>query len=406
MNRRQYLHHMAALAALTLINGRVWAVPDAAQASGNRLLVVMLRGAYDGNSLLVPHGFPFYYAARPNIAIPHPQSGQPDSAIDIGHGYGLHPVLRDSVWPLFQRRQLAFVPFSGSGDMSRSHFEAQDLMELGVAPGPHLDESSGFLERLVQVLRDSHRPAGGIAFTNNLPLSFKGPHIVPNIALNGNVQTLPDNAETERIKALYAGSALDSYLLSGMRTRAEIAATLGDMQQSARGAAHPDQFVAMTGKMARLMRDDPRYGIAFVDLGGWDSHINQGAAQGMLASHLDQLGKGLRMFADTMGDAAWRHTVVVVMSEFGRTFRENGTRGTDHGHGNTLWVLGGSIQGGRLAGEMGDLNEASLFQQRDTPILNDYRSVLANLMQRMYALDDRALEQVFPRVTPHEFALL
>ncbi len=406
MDRREFLRDAAGLGALSVLSGRVWALPEVQQIAGSRLLVVMLRGAYDGNSLLVPHGFPFYYASRSSIAIPAPQPDNPNTAIDIGQGYGLNPVLNGSLYPLFTQKQLAFVPFSGSQDLSRSHFEAQDTMELG-QPAAHPDYRSGFLNRTVNVLQGKQPSLGGIAFTNNLPLSFKGSVQIPNIVLNNGIHEAGYDSQMQLVQAMYAHSKLDTYLQSGMQTRAEVSTTLAkEMQNASRGARGTSGFANTARMIAALMRDNANYNIGFIDLGGWDSHVNQGNSAGMLANNLNYLAQGLSQFADEMGLAAWRQSVVVVMSEFGRTFRENGTHGTDHGHGNTLWVLGGGISGGKLAGDMTDLTPDTLFQGRDTPVLNDYRSVLADLMRGMYGLNRNQLQQIFPDVNMKNYGLL
>jgi uncharacterized protein (DUF1501 family) len=145
--------------------------------------------------------------------------------------------------------------------------------------------------------------------------------------------------------------------------------------------------------------------LGFVDVGGWDTHVNEGGASGALAGNLDNLGRGLSAFAQEMG-TMWKQTVVVVISEFGRTFRENGTRGTDHGHGTVYWVLGGGINGGRIAGEQTRVDQASLFQNRDFPVLNDYRAVLGGLFKRMYGLSNDDLQIVFPGTPPHDYGII
>jgi uncharacterized protein (DUF1501 family) len=155
--------------------------------------------------------------------------------------------------------------------------------------------------------------------------------------------------------------------------------------------------------MAGLMQG--RFNIGFIDVGGWDTHVNQGNAQGQLANLLTSLGQGLAGFADQMG-TAWRHTVVVVISEFGRTFRENGTHGTDHGHGSVYWVLGGTLQGGRLAGEQIQVAAQTLNQSRDFPVLTDYRALLGGIFRRMYSLDAARIDRVFPSATPRDLGLV
>jgi len=148
------------------------------------------------------------------------------------------------------------------------------------------------------------------------------------------------------------------------------------------------------------------YNLGFVDVGGWDTHVNQGGATGYLADRLSELGRGLAGFADEIGPEGWRDTVVVVISEFGRTFHENGDKGTDHGHGSVYWVLGGSINGGRLIGEQVKVEQATLFQNRDFPVLTDYRGVLGGLFKNMNGLDSAVLQKVFPAVTPLELAIV
>ena len=151
------------------------------------------------------------------------------------------------------------------------------------------------------------------------------------------------------------------------------------------------------------MRD--RVTLGFIDVGGWDTHVGEGGATGQLATKLGELGKGLALFADEMG-AQWNNTVVVVVSEFGRTFRENGNRGTDHGHGSAYWVLGGGVKGGRIAGEQVAVNASTLFQNRDWPVLNEYRALFGGLLRRMYGLNDAQLATVFPAASARDIGLV
>jgi uncharacterized protein (DUF1501 family) len=175
------------------------------------------------------------------------------------------------------------------------------------------------------------------------------------------------------------------------------------MKTSSRDALSIKGFELEAERMARLMRDSYRLG--FVDIGGWDTHVNEGAAQGALATNLTGLGRGLATFAQALG-TEWKNTVVVVLSEFGRTFRENGNRGTDHGHGSVYWVLGGSINGGKIAGEQQRLERTNLFQDRDYPVLNDYRDTLGGLFQSMWGLSAAQSTQIFPQTTPRDLQLV
>jgi uncharacterized protein (DUF1501 family) len=401
MDRRHFMR-VGMGSALALAVARVWAAPAA---GSTKLLVVMLRGAYDGASLLVPYSSDFYYRSRPNIAVPRPSSGATGAAIRLDSDWGLNPAVKDTLYPLYVRKQLAFVPFCGSSDISRSHFQAQDLMEMGQREGGSLDYSSGLLNRLVQALGDDPR-AGGVAFTNNLTLAFKGAVPVPNVSLRGGARAPLPQSEGERIAAMYEGTPLATVAAAGIETRREVSQQLmTEMAESARGAGPARGFENQARVIGKLMSSKPAYSIAFADVGGWDTHVNQGAIQGSLATSLEGLTLGLAAFSQEMG-SLWPSTVVVVVSEFGRTARENGNRGTDHGHGNALWVLGGGVAGGRVAGAQVAVDEAHLFQNRDFPVLNDYRAVLAHLFARIYGLDGARIERVLPGAKAQNLALI
>jgi uncharacterized protein (DUF1501 family) len=388
--------------ALFLACARLWA---AAEAGSPKLLVVMLRGAYDGASLLVPYASEFYYRSRPRIAVPRPDSGDASAAIRLDDQWALSAAVKSTIHPLYSRKETAFIPFSGSSDSSRSHFQAQDLMEMGQREAGAPDYSSGFLNRLVQALGGEAR-GGGVAFTNNLTPVFKGAVAVPNVSLRGGARAPLPQGEGERVAAMYEGTPLAAVAAAGIEMRREVSQQLmNEMAESARGAGAARAFESQARVIGKLMRAKPAYSIGFVDVGGWDTHVDQGATQGALASNLEGLGAGLAAFASEMGPL-WPGTVVVVLSEFGRTARENGNRGTDHGHGNTLWVLGGGIRGGRVAGEQAAVDEAHLFQDRDFPVLNDYRAVLAHLFARMYGLGGAQIERVLPGAKAQDFALL
>ena len=205
-------------------------------------------------------------------------------------------------------------------------------------------------------------------------------------------------------EALYQGTGLAPAVAEGFAVEDEVYKSLAvEMQEASRGATSAKGSELEARRIARLMRD--KYNLGFVDVGGWDTHVNQGNAKGYLAARLAELGKGLAGFAEEMGPD-WSNTTVVAISEFGRTFRENGNRGTDHGHGSVYWVLGGSIKGGRIAGDQVRVEQATLFQDRDYPVLNEYRAVLAGLLSQIYGLSGERLQSVFPRTTPKDIALI
>jgi uncharacterized protein (DUF1501 family) len=393
MNRRALLKLLAAIPLS--VSGTLLAAP----AAPARFLLVFLRGGYDAANLLVPVSSSFYYEARPNIAIARPGSGQ-NAALALDADWGLHPALRDSIHPLYQAGQAAFIPFAGGEDTSRSHFETQDSFELGQGSGPGRKLRSGFLNRLVATLGG----ARAMAFTDRLPLVFEGTADIANMDLGAGARPALDARQSGLIASMYRGTALSRQVEEGFALRREVAAELAtEMQAANRNAISARGFEAQARRIAALMKE--HYRIGFIDVGGWDTHVGQGGATGPLASRLEELGRGLAGFAQEMG-AEWKNTVVVVASEFGRTFRENGNRGTDHGHGSVYWVLGGAIRGGKIVGSQQRVEAATLFQQRDYPVLNEYRALLGGLFASMYGLDTKRLAQVFAGVAPRDIGLV
>ena len=402
MHRRRFLLHAAAAAPLAATSVRLMA----ASPGTPRVLLVFLRGAYDAANLLVPVSSSDYYEQRPTLAIGRPGSG-PDAALALDADWGLAPALADTMLPLYLRQQLAFVPFAGTDDTSRSHFETQDSIELGQPLSGSRNFRSGFMNRLAAVL-GSH---DAIAFTDRLPLTFQGDAVVPNLALRGMGNGSIDARQSQSIAAMYRGTPLAGAVADGFAVRDEAARDIAgasgnmgaEMLAASRNAITAKGFEGEARRIARLMRE--RYHLGFVDVGGWDTHVGQGAATGLLAGRLGELGKGLAAYADEMGPA-WQDSTVVVVSEFGRTFRENGSRGTDHGHGTVYWVLGGAVRGGRVAGDQVRVANATLFQNRDYPVLNEYRAVLGGLFGRLYGLSAAQNERVFPGVTAKDVGLV
>ena len=395
MDRRDVLRALALAGPLT-ITGRLYAAPQ----TSTRLLVVFLRGAYDAANVVIPVSSEFYYQSRPTLAIARPNPSDANSAAPLNSDWGLHPALKDTLYPLYQKGQLAFVPFAGTDDTSRSHFETQDSIELGQALNGTRDFQSGFMSRLADQLTDV-KP---IAFTNQLPLTFRGSTPIPNMGLNAVTKPGVDDRQANLIKNMYRGTSLEPSVAQGFAVRDQVYETVStEMQDANRNAVSPKGFELAARRIAGLMNG--RFNLGFVDVGGWDTHVNQGAATGYLATHLAELGRGLAGFAQSSGPA-WNDTVVVVISEFGRTFRENGDGGTDHGHGSVYWVMGGGIKGGRLAGAQVKVEQATLFQNRDYPVINEYRAVLGGLFARLYGLQSDRLQKVFPGVRPKDLGLV
>jgi uncharacterized protein (DUF1501 family) len=399
MHRRQFLQGMAATAAFASPL-RIFAAPRA----GAKLLVVFLRGGYDATNLLVPVSSRYYYEARPNIAIVRPDAANANAALPLDADWGLAPSLKDTIYPLWQKGQLAFIPFAGTDDLSRSHFETQDGIELGQPLGKSRNYDSGFLNRLMSVIGAEGDRKTGIAFTDQLPIAFRGNRQIPNVTLRSLNKPGVDARQSALIASMYRDTPLAEKVLESFSVRDDVMREMSaEMEMASRNAITTKGFELEARRIAKLLRGE--YEVGFVDVGGWDTHVGQGGATGQLANRLQELGLGLAGFADEMGPT-WKDTVVVVVSEFGRTFRENGNRGTDHGHGTVYWVMGGGISGGRIAGEQSKLEQPNLFQNRDYPVLNDYRAVLGGLFSRMYGLSAAEQERVFAGVSPRDLKLI
>jgi len=401
---------VSGLQRVPAIVSRAYAAPGAADA---KFLLVFLRGGYDAANVVIPVGSPFYYEARPTLALARPDPSNPQAAIPLAGpgdavGWGLHPALKDSIYPLWQAGQVAFVTFAGTTDMSRSHFETQDSVESGLPAGSRT-YGSGFMNRLAVALGGTAAP---VAFTDGLPVVMRGDLVVPNVSLKGTGRAPFDDRQVAALAGMYSGTRFEHLISEGFALRKTVAeqnemmasgGTSGEMQAANRNAISARGFELEARRMAGLMRD--RFNLAFIDVGGWDTHVNEGGAQGQLANLLGNVGQGLAAFAEGMA-SAWHSTVVVVISEFGRTFRENGTRGTDHGHGTVYWVLGGSVRGGRIAGDQVAVERSTLNQDRDWPVLNEYRALCGGLFKAVFGLDSARLDMVFPRTTSRDLRLV
>lgn len=401
INRRSMLTSSLAMGALAA-TGRAFATP----ATNTRLLVVFLRGAYDAVNIIIPTSCDFYYQARPSVAIARPDQTNPKAALALDADWSLHPALAESLYPLWQNKQLAFVPFAGTDDISRSHFETQDTIELGQPINGTRNFRSGFMGRLVSALGNSQP----VAFSNQVPVIFhNGTAQVPNLAINSIGKPTFDARQQAIIEAMYKNPAAQSLapelaVQQGFDVRAAAFASINDeMTLAGRGAVNTRGFETQARRVATLMRD--KFNLAFLDVGGWDTHTNQGNADGQLANKIGELGRGLAAFAQECG-TNWANTTVIVLSEFGRTFRENGDKGTDHGHGSIYWVLGGNVKGGRMVGPQVKLSPDTLNQQRDLPVLTDYRALFGGIFSRLYGLGNQSLGTIFPHTQPVDLGLV
>jgi uncharacterized protein (DUF1501 family) len=395
MKRRDFLKVLSFAAPLT-VAGRLYAAPR----TKTRLLVVFLRGAYDAANTVIPISSDFYYQSRPTLAVARPNPADPNAALPLDRDWGLHPALKDTIYPLYQKGHVAFIPFAGTDDLSRSHFETQDTIELGQSIDGSRDFRSGFMSRLAGQLTDLQP----ISFTDQLPLTFRGGASIPNMALGSVGKPAIDERQAKLIQSMYQGTELAPQVAEGFSVRDEVYKEVtAEMQEANRNAVSPKGFELAARRIGGLMKG--RFNLGFVDVGGWDTHVNEGGASGYLAGRLGELGRGLAGFAEAIGPA-WSETVVLVISEFGRTFRENGDRGTDHGHGSVYWVMGGSVKGGRMAGEQVKIEQKSLFQNRDYPVLSEYRAVMGGMFHRIYGLQADRLAKVFPGGQPKDLGLV
>jgi len=360
-----------------------------------RLVVIFQRGAADGLNIVVPHGEAQYYAMRPSINIPR------QKVIDLNGFFGLHPSLA-SFQPLWQQGHLAIVHAAGSPDTTRSHFDAQDFMETGT-PGVKATED-GWLNRSLHDLPDAAQKASAfraIALGPSLPRILSGAE--PAVAMN-NINDFSVGGKYPKaspaanaFEAMYDHSS-DSVLHgTGEETFDAVkmlkAADPGKYTPAA-GANYPKgRFGDSLRQLAQLIKANLGVQVAFADIGGWDHHVNEGATEGQLANVLGEFSQSLAAFWTDLGDLG-EDTVVVTMSEFGRTARENGNRGTDHGHANVMFVLGGPVKGGKVYGRWPGLADSQLYEGRDLALTTDFRQVIGEGVARH--LGNKNLTNVFP----------
>ncbi len=395
MHRREFL---ASASLLLPIGPGAWAA-TADSPTRQKLIVIMLRGAVDGMNVVAPVGDANYLLLRPTIGLSAP--GSEGGALGLDGYFALHPALAP-LMPLWQQKKLAFVHASGSPDPTRSHFDAQDYME-SATPGVK-NTPDGWLNRLVGALPGAGSPSRALSIGPVMPRILSGTAAAMNLP-NGAAATRADLLDRPAIGAafdqLYANhERFGRTYQDGRSAHKEVMAAsmnnaMGEMQAADNGAPLPNGFPDDAARLAQLMRNNQNIQVAFVALGGWDTHANQGAGSGQLANRLAPLGLGLATLAQRLGPM-FDDTTVIVMSEFGRTARENGNGGTDHGHGNAMWLLGGQVAGGKVYGDWQGVGDAALNEGRDLPVTTDFRAVLAQVAERHLRLPDRALARLFP----------
>ncbi len=404
---------------------RLWAqaAPAGAGPGGGRLVVVFLRGAYDGLSALVPYADADYHRLRPNIAIAAPD-GSALTALRLDTTFALHPALAPLL-PLWQQGVLGFVPAAGLPVPNRSHFDAQYQMEI--AQSGKTSAAPGWLNKVAGF--SGPAPAAlGVGEANPAILAGEAAvKLIPRGQAAQRTGVLANETTRQALLDLYAGNdKLGEAFRMGAGSRMQSAQELSTEKMAAdsrRMAAKPEAAArvdgALTGTQAQnaqmlaasngaadpvglqldaqhlgtLMRNDRRLRIGFLSAGGWDTHANQGHATGQLAGRLASLATGITQLRQDFSEPG---DVIVVLSEFGRTAGENGSRGTDHGFGNAMWLIGQRIQGGRWHGAWTGLAPGNLHEGRDLPAHHDYRAVLAQVLRGSFALPDAALATVLP----------
>jgi uncharacterized protein (DUF1501 family) len=367
------------------------------------IIAIFQRGAADGISMVVPFGDKSYYSVRPNIAIAEPKSGNAETAIDLDGYFGLHPALA-SFKPIYDAGNLAIVHAVGSPDNTRSHFDAQDYMEAGT-PG-NKGTTDGWLNRFMLAKKDAKpSPFRAVSLTANLPRTLMGsaPAIAMTSIADFGVRAGEGNNQVAKsFEELYARGVPD--MLHGTGKEAFEAVKMlkkANPRQyaPANGANYPrSPFGQSLLQIAQLIKSDVGVEVAFTDVGGWDTHANQGTARGQLANRLQDFSQGITALYRDLGDRM-RNVVILTMTEFGRTIRQNGSGGTDHGHASCLFALGGPVKGGKVYGKWPGLATAQLYEGRDLALTTDFRDVFAEVAARHMGAAN--LNSIFPGFNPN-----
>lgn len=391
MLTRRYFLRTSAIALAGLGTAPSWLLRATAQGQSRRkiLITIFQRGAADGLNIVVPFSEKRYYEARPLIAVPAP--GAANGAIDLDGRFALHPSLQP-LKPLWDKGHLAIVEAVGSPDPNRSHFEAQDYMESGT-PGRVMTD--GWLNRALAPSTSNTSPVRAIAIGAKMPRTLQGSRDA--VAVSDLQQFQVRNRDTAGILESMYGTTADAQLMTQGKATFEAVKLIESIDKRPYTPAAGAQYIGEFGKglqqIARLIKADVGVEAAFADIGGWDHHSNEAP---QLATILREFGTSLAAFTIDMGDRM-EDIVIVTMSEFGRTVHEDGNNGTDHGHGNMMFVLGGTVNGGKVYGKWPGLEPEQLFEQRDLAVTTDFRDVLGELVDRQM---NRKASDVFPDFTP------
>lgn len=396
MNRRFFLKSgsiaLASLGASLSAPAFLERVVLGATPGGKRktLIAIFQRGAVDGLNMVVPFGESSYYSARPAIAIAKPEPGNADSAIDLDGFFGLHPAM-SSFKTLWDSKRLAIVHAAGSPDNTRSHFDAQDYME-SATPGVKATPD-GWLNRYLQSKNDPDETSfRAVSMTKNMPRVLQGraPALAMSNLSDFGIRAGKASANLQNgFEAIYATKTNDVLGDTGRETfeAVDFLKKMNPAQyKPENGAQYPrTPFGNSLLQIAQLIKAGVGLEVAFTDLDGWDTHVNQGNARGQLANLLRQFTSAIAALYQDLGQRM-DDVVVLTMSEFGRTVRENGNRGTDHGHANAMFAMGNSVRGGRVYGRWPGLKNDQLYEGRDLALTTDFRDVFAEIATRHLGL--------------------
>jgi uncharacterized protein (DUF1501 family) len=361
------------------------ALASGGAARAKQLIAIFQRGAVDGLNMVVPYGEGDYYRARPSIAVPRPGGGRQDAAINLDGFFGFHPRL-EPLKKFWDNRALAVVHASGSPDSTRSHFDAQDYME-SATPGVKSTDD-GWLNRYLKVRRDeAATPFRAVSLTQQLPRTLQGtaPVLAMNQIAQFGIRGGQSGAMSTSFEAQYAAAA-DSILGGAGREAFDAMRTLKAADPAQYSPEHGAEYSRTAFgqallQIAQLVKADVGLEVAFAEVGGWDTHVNQGGSQGVLATRLDDFAKGIGALVTDLGDRM-ADIVVLTMSEFGRAVNENGNRGTDHGHGNAMIAIGGGVRGGKVYGKWPGLAAGDRYEGRDLAVTTDFRDVFGEVVVR------------------------
>lgn len=370
-------------------------------ATGGRrktLIAIFQRGAVDGLNMVVPYGERAYYDLRPSIAIPKPANGNAEAAINLDGFFGLHPAMTSLV-PFWLSKQLAIVHAAGSPDNTRSHFDAQDYME-SATPGIK-STPAGWLNRYLQSKAHADKSVfRAVSMTQTMPRVLQGP--APALAISNlsefAIRAGKSSASVQGgFEAIYAETVNDTLRGTGKDTFEAVnylKKVNPAQHQPENGAVYPrSPFGNSLLQIAQLIKANVGLEVAFTDVGGWDTHVNQGNSRGQLALRLQDFANGISALTQDLGQRM-DDVVILTMSEFGRTVRENGNRGTDHGHANAMLVIGGGVRGGKVYGDWPGLENEQLYEGRDLALTTDFRDVFGEVAQKH--LGAANLRPVFP----------